>query len=62
MKNNYSNFEDFLKEKHADDYHGTDDDMGDNYESWLTDLQLDEVIAFADEYGELKRLEGKTLV
>ena len=31
--------EDNLKEAHAKDYHGTDDDMPDAYEDWLTSLE-----------------------
>lgn len=39
--------EEKLKEAHAKDYHGTDDDMPDAFESWLEDLtyeQLKELI------------------
>lgn len=35
--------EDALKEAHAEDYHGTDDDMPDAFEGWLEDLSLDEL-------------------
>ena len=35
--------EDKLKEAHAKDYHGTDDDMPDAYERWLADLDLNEL-------------------
>ena len=35
--------EDKLKEAHAKEYHGTDDDMPDAFESWLEDLWLDEL-------------------
>jgi hypothetical protein len=42
-------FEEFLKEQHAKDYHGTDDDMPDAYEAWLEQLGLDEIIQFADD-------------
>lgn len=35
--------EDKLKEAHAKDYHGTDDDMPDAYEAWLENLSLDEL-------------------
>ena len=37
--------EDKLKEAHAKDYHGTDDDMPDDYEDWLIDLSLEEIKA-----------------
>lgn len=35
--------EDKLKEEHAKDYHGTDDDMPDAFESWLEDLSGQEL-------------------
>lgn len=42
-------FEDFLKEKHAKQYYGLDDDMSDAFEYWLSNLDVDELITFADE-------------
>lgn len=44
-------FEDFLKEKHGEEYHGTDDDMPDAFDDWLGKLDADEFIKYADEYG-----------
>ncbi len=35
--------EEKLKNVHAEDYHGTDDDMPDDYENWLMDLDLDTI-------------------
>lgn len=35
--------EDKLKEAHAEDYSGIDDDMPDAYEGWLEDLDLDDL-------------------
>lgn len=35
--------EDKLKEVHSKDYTGTDDDMPDDYENWLSNLSLDEL-------------------
>jgi hypothetical protein len=35
--------EDKLNEAHAEDYHGTDDDMPDAFEGWLEDVSLDEL-------------------
>lgn len=32
--------EELLKEEHAKDYHGTDDDMPDSYDDWLGSLDL----------------------
>ena len=43
-------FEDFLKEKHADDYMGTDDDMSDSFENFLEDIEQAEMIKLADEW------------
>lgn len=37
--------EDVLKEAHAKDYHGTDDDMPDAYEGWLENRSLEELKA-----------------
>lgn len=42
-------FEDFLKEKHAKNYMGTDDNMPDDFERWLSNLDVQELIDFADE-------------
>lgn len=54
------NFEDFLKDKHAENYHGTDDDMPDAFDSWLTDdLQVDDLIQYANEYTAKKMIETK---
>jgi len=42
-------FEDFLQSMHAKDYHGTDDDMTDDYENWLTNLEIDDVISYGNQ-------------
>lgn len=42
-------FENFLKDKHAEQYFGLDDDMYDAFEHWLSNLDTDELIKFADE-------------
>jgi hypothetical protein len=44
--------EEFLKEQHAKDYTGTDDDMPDAFESWLAELTSDEFITYADQYAQ----------
>lgn len=49
----YKDFEDFLQEKHAWQYEGLDDEMPDDYERWLTELDITDVIKWADEYAEL---------
>lgn len=55
------NFEDFLKEQHAADYMGTDDDMPDDFDDWLGGQSADELIKLADlwtknliEFAQLK--------
>lgn len=47
-----SKFEDYLEEIHAKQYHGLDDDMPDDYENWLSNLDIEELIEYADCYGE----------
>lgn len=42
-------FEDFLKEIHAQDYMGTDDDMPDAFDHWLTTLDADDFMQYADQ-------------
>ena len=42
-------FERYLQDIHAQDYHGTDDDMPDDFERWLTELQVDDLIEYAEQ-------------
>jgi len=56
MKTN--TFEDFLQDKHASQYQGLDDEMGEDYEEWLSELDPDTIIAYADFYGMQKHAEG----
>ena len=41
--------EDYLKEIHAKNYHGTDDNMPDDFESWISNLDVEEVIKYAND-------------
>ena len=41
-------FEDFLMNEHAKEYHGTDDNMPDAFDNWLTELSADDFIMYAD--------------
>lgn len=56
-------FEDFLRDKHAENYHGTDDGMVEAFDLWITSMQVDELIKLADMYQQtwidefIKRLE-----
>lgn len=49
----YQSFEDFLEDKHGEDYMGTDDDMPDAYENWMSNLDVQEVIDYAEEWGKV---------
>lgn len=52
----YKSFEDYLYEKHADQYVGLDDDMPDDYQDWFAALDINEVVEYADEYvNKLKK-------
>lgn len=46
-------FEDFLKDKHAENYIGTDDDMPDDFDSWLADLTSDRWFEYMEEFDAL---------
>jgi hypothetical protein len=41
-------FEDFLRDKHAEQYKGCDDNMVDDYEDWLTKLDYEAYIKYAN--------------
>lgn len=52
-------FEEYLMGIHGKDYIGTDDDMPDDFERWLMDKEIDEIIQLADDYGAfLRRQHG----
>jgi hypothetical protein len=43
--------EEYLKKIHADNYHGLDDNMSDDFDNWLFGLSVYKLIAFADDYA-----------
>lgn len=45
-------FEDYLKDRHASNYMGTDDDMPDASDNWMADLDIEEVIAYAEDWAK----------
>ena len=47
-------FESYLIDKHAAQYTGLDDEMPDDYEAWLLDLDIVDVIQWANEWGASK--------
>lgn len=52
-------FEEYLKDIHAKNYMGTDDDMSNNFDTWISRLTNEELI----EYGNhaLNRASAKVL-
>lgn len=44
-------FERYLQDRHAAQYVGLDDGMPDDYEYWLQELDIDEIITFANQYA-----------
>jgi hypothetical protein len=44
-------FENFLRDEHFKIYHGSDDDMSDAFDNWITELQADDFLAYCDEYA-----------
>lgn len=47
----YKTFKDFLYDKHATQYSGTDDLMPEDFEEWLSDLDVNELIDYADKHA-----------
>ena len=53
MQKDYKNFQEFLEYKHSKGYTGLDDDMPDNLDNWMCELDLADIINYADEYADL---------
>ena len=45
-------FEDFLMEKHAEQYVGTKDSMVDAFADWVTDLDCDTFVRYGDQFAK----------
>lgn len=56
--NKPTTFVDYLKEIHAAEYMGTDDDMPDAFDAWVDDLGTSEVMAYAENAMKLAYIEG----
>ena len=52
MKDDVTTFEEYLREQHAIDYSGLDDDMPDAFEKWLEDLDGYEYLEFGTLFGK----------
>lgn len=46
-------FEDYLADKHAEQYCGLDDEMCEDFEEWIGDLDNQELIDYAQDYAQL---------
>jgi hypothetical protein len=44
-------FEEYLQDIHAENYMGTGDDMPDKFDSWISEMDVNEVIELAEKYG-----------
>jgi hypothetical protein len=53
-------FEQFLEDRHAEIYHGLDDDMVDAFDKWLSELDNDQLISYANDYGIRMFAVGKS--
>ena len=53
-------FEDYLKSIHSTNYMGTDDDMLEHYENWLSNLSNEELIDLVNIYTLLFKEELQT--
>ena len=51
--NRMKTFEEYLKDCHADNYMGTDDDMSDKFETWLGQLDVDDILSAAEDYRKV---------
>ena len=55
----YRDFEQYLQFKFLEDEPQVlDDDIPDAYESWIVEQDIDDVIKWADEYGNEKFMDG----
>lgn len=52
-------FEEYLKDIHAESYKGLDDEMSDNFNSWTGELDVNELIEYAELYGEICYKQGE---
>lgn len=50
-------FEQYLQDKHGEQYVGLDDSMPEDFEEWLDGLSVDEWIEYGDKYATEKGKE-----
>ena len=44
-------FEDYLQEKHAEQYQGLDDEIGEDFVDWLENLDVNTLVTYGEIYG-----------
>lgn len=49
-----SKFEDYLMDKHAEQYVGIKDSMCDDFNDWLEDLSIDDWLEYGDKFANKK--------
>ena len=47
-------FEDYLQDIHADQYHGLDDQMPEDFIEWLGEEDVNDIIEHAQKYSDLR--------
>ena len=52
MKKTLGEFEQYLQEIHAKDYHGLDDDMPDSFNAWVSELDAGEMKEYEKEWSD----------
>lgn len=57
MNNKIKTFEDYLQFVHSKGYMGTDDDMPDKFDAWMSDLDIEELIEYAEDYARMVKEE-----
>ena len=50
-------FEDFLMDKHAEQYEGFKGGLVDDFPKWVQDLEVDDLIKYGNQYAEKMRLK-----
>lgn len=55
-------FEEYLAERHATGYTGTDDSMPDAFDNWLAEFDVDTIMEYAEAYGKMAYERGKVSV
>lgn len=54
-----TSFENWLKFLHSKYYNGTDDNMPDAFDNWLSSLDTEQLLGYGQMYGETVFMEGR---